>query len=85
VGEAFAGELAGWVLSPEIGIANRVPTRLGCSEGHTAEAKARAKGRLCGVRDPRHARKHFERESGEPRSAQSKELGCKGKSMDTSQ
>ena len=85
--EALTGERAGWVLSHETRIENRAPTRSNTREGHTARAIARARSRLCGVRDPEHARKHFERESGEPVTAQQGDglLGCKGKSKDASQ
>lgn len=65
-GEALTGERAGWVGSLERRIDFRAPTSSEPPEGHPARAKARAQSRLCGVKDPRHARKHFRRESGEP-------------------
>lgn len=87
IGEALTGEQAGWVLSHEKRINFRVPTRSDSREGHTARALARARSRLCVVRDPEHVWKHSERESGEPVFAQREDgsLGCIGKSKDGSQ
>jgi hypothetical protein len=86
-GEALTGEQAGWVLSHEKRIHNRAPTSSNTPEGKTVRALKRAQSRLCGVRDPRHAWKHSERESGEPAFAKRRDepLGCIGKSKDESQ
>ena len=86
-GEALTGEQAGWVLSHEKRKYNRAPTSSNTPEGKTARALERARSRLCGVRDPRHAWKHSERESGEPASAQWRDepLGCIEKSKDERQ
>ena len=65
-GEALTGEQAGWVLSHEKGrllCADQVRER----EGKTASAlQSRAKGWHGEVVDPKHAWRHFMRESGEP-------------------
>lgn len=65
-GEALTGEQAGWVLSHEKGFllcADQVRER----EGKTALALlSRAKGGHGEVVDPKHAWRHFIRESGEP-------------------
>jgi hypothetical protein len=85
-GEALVGERAGRVLSLEIRIKNGAPTRSNAREGNTVRAKARARSRLCGVRDPRHAGKHLEQELGEPWLARAeRKAGCIGKSEDASQ
>lgn len=82
-GEALAGEKAGRTLSPEMKLKNRVPTLLGKGEGEIVGAIERARNGLCGVGEPRHARKHTGQESGEPMTAY-RGIGRNGKSKDGS-
>jgi len=83
VGEALVGEKAGRTLSPENSPKYRVPTLSAEGEGEIVGAKQRARSGLCGVGEPRHARKHTGQESGEPTSAL-KGKGRNGKSKDGS-
>lgn len=87
LGEALTGERAGWVLSREIEVRTERRQRRKAWKATLPQAKARVCGGLCEVEDPKHARKHFVRESGEPVFAQREDgpLGCIGKSKDTSQ
>lgn len=83
VSEALTGEKAGRTLSPENSPKNRVLTLSDEGESEIVGAKQRARNGLCGVGEPRHARKHTGQESGEPMTAL-KEEGRNGKSKDGS-
>ena len=65
-GEALTGARAGWVLSREIDPTPGCRRPYGRRKATRAASPSRDVARPRAVSDPTHARKHFEREPGDP-------------------
>src|SRR2546427_7077857 len=67
--EALTGERAGWAIEPRNGAHFRGPTLSSNAEGNTMGVDNARLSSPCAVKDPRHARKLYAREPGDPSSA----------------
>ena len=82
-GEALTGAHAGWVLSREIDLTPGCRRPYGRRKAILAASPSRDAAGPRAVSDPTHARKHLEREPGDPASVYREAADRIGKSQDT--